>query len=364
MKVLILVITDVRHQKLKQVTRWMSALLLLATVLAPQAFAQNRVLQLVLTEDKGPVTDVTKRSMAVELERAGLQVESREAPTDGMSPEELFSLAEAADAQYVAELRFDSAGETASFGMVLYDGATGASLASLDKENVPLELEYDTVVARSARALLAEAGVRFDRVDAGEESMALPATDESADPGFSQVPVSPEPPGVGREEPAIGENGFAFGVGIAPALVTGDASDYLKFGFLASLSGGYRFRGSGMTVGLDLLAGAAKLYPEGLASTLDLYLLPFGPSLRVESSSSAALRVGVRTSGGAALLAVSGGPQGDLAKLVPYALGGVEISYQVARSVLLRLESNYAVFFEEVYPIMAFSPSLSVEWQI
>lgn len=350
---------------MKYVMGWIPALFLLVTVLAPHAFAQNRVLQLVLTEDQGPLSDVTRRSMAVELERAGLQVESREAvPPEGMSQEELRSMAEAADVQYVAKLRFDSAGETASFGMALYDGATGRSLASLDKENIPLELEYDTVVARSARALLAEAGVRFDRLVADERSISSPPTDEGEDPGFRQVPVTPEPPVDERGEQALGESGFAFGVGIAPALVTGEASDYLKFGFLASLSGGYRVRGSGMTLGLGLLAGAAKLYPEGSASTLDLYVLPFGTSLRVESSSSAALRVGVRASGGVALLSVNGGPQGDLAKFVPYALGGVEISYQVARSFLLRLESNYAVFFEEVYPIMAFSPSLAVEWQL
>lgn len=351
---------------MKNNASWLSVLFLLAVVIAPQATAQNRVLQVVLTEDPGPLSDVTRRSMAVELERAGLNVESREiSPDEGMNAQELSSMAASAEAQYVAELRFASSGANASFEMALYDGETGTSLSRLDRENVPVELEYDTVVARSARALLAEAGIQFDRPGPESEvaSTAPGSTAETQDPGFGQVPV---PSGPLPDQPrgaAPGENGFVFGAGVAPALVTGEASDYLKFGFLASLSGGYRLRGRGLSVGLGLLAGAGRLYPEGAASDIDLYLVPFGPSIRVETSSSVALRVGIRGSGGAALLSVSGGPEGDLAKLVPYALGGVEISYQIARRFLLRLESNYAVFFEEVYPIMAFTPSLAVEWQ-
>ena len=347
---------------MKYIISAVPVLFLLATVFAPQAYAQNRVLQLVLTEESDPrLTDITRRSMAVELERAGLDVESRErSPTDGMGPEELRSLAESADVQYVAELRLDSGGESASFVMALYDGETGVSLARLDRRNVPLELEYDTVVARSARSLLAEAGVRFDRPAATTETAVSP---EGQDPGFQQTPLPPEGPSRGVAEPAIDESGFTIGAAVAPALVTGEASDYLKFGFLAALSGGYRIPWPGMTVDLGLLAGIGRLYPEESASGIDVYLLPFGPSARVESSSSAALRVGARVSGGAALLSVRGGPQGDLAKLVPFALGGVEISYQLPRSFVLRLESNYTVFFENVYPIMAFLPSLAVEWR-
>lgn len=347
---------------MKYIISAVPVLFLLAIVFTPQAYAQNRVLQLILTEESDPrLTDITRRSMAVELERAGLDVESRESsPTDGMGPEELRSLADSANAQYVAELRLDSLGSSASFVMALYDGETGASLARLDRRNVPLELEYDTIVARSARSLLAEAGVRFDRPPSPEDTAASP---EGEDPGFRQIPSPPGAPSPAPAQSTIDERGFTLGAAVAPALVTGEASDYLKFGFLAALSGGYRIPWPGMTLDVGLLAGIGQLFPEESASGINVYLLPFGPSARVETSSSAALRVGARLSGGAALLSVRGRSQGDLAKFVPYVLGGVEISYQLPRSFVLRLESNYTVFFEEVYPIMAFSPSLAVEWR-
>jgi hypothetical protein len=345
----------------------MPLLLLLAVVVAPEAVAQNRVLQLVLTEDSDPrLTDITRRSMAVELERAGLEVETRESPpTDGLGPDELRSLAESAEVRYVAELRLDTYGTAADFRMALYDGETGSALARLDRRNVPLELEYDTVVARSARSLIAEAGIRVEAPAAQQAPPTAQTADspEGEDPGFRQIPATPEaPPPVAVQSP-IDERGFSVGAAIAPALVTGRASDYLKFGFLAALTGGYRIPWPGMTLELGLLGGVGRLYPEDSASGIDVYLVPFGPSIRVESSSSTALRVGARVSGGAALLSVQGAPQGDLGKIVPYALGGVEVSYRLPRSFVVRLESNYTIFFEEVYPVMAFSPSLAVEWR-
>ena len=154
------------------------------------------------------------------------------------------------------------------------------------------------------------------------------------------------------------------GAGFAPFLVTGEARSYFELGYLAFLYGSYRPNLLGRHLGLGFLVGANLFHVDGALAGSDNLLLPFGPDLRLVLGNGPRFSAFARISGGPAVVTVGLGGSDPQSKLVPYLFGGVGMQVNLTRRLGLAADVSYAVFFEELFPIMGVAPSISLVFNL
>ena len=153
---------------------------------------------------------------------------------------------------------------------------------------------------------------------------------------------------------------LSLGAGFAPFLVIGEARDYFEVGYLASLYGSWRPGLLGSRLGLGFLVGVNYFQVDGAVSGSDNLLLPFGPDLRLTFGGQSLLGFFAHLSGGPAVVAVGVGGSDPRTKVLPYLLGGAGLQVNLSRRLGLAADVSYAVFFEELFPIMGLAPSISL----
>jgi hypothetical protein len=138
---------------------------------------------------------------------------------------------------------------------------------------------------------------------------------------------------------------FEFGVGIAPFLAMGDASEFFTVGVAPSLSWGYRWRTPAGHVRVSLLASACAFSAEG-------------PGVSYHGGTSPGLFVSI--TGGGALLAVDPNESGYLTKLLPFFSGGVGGELLPSDTLGAFFELSYQVYLEREQPIMGYAPQVGM----
>lgn len=149
--------------------------------------------------------------------------------------------------------------------------------------------------------------------------------------------------------------------GAAPFLAVGPVADFTKIGVWSTLALDFRFSAAGAEAETGLLCGFCWFRVGGDVSTADVYLIPIGLDLGLTLSGGEAPAVRFHLSGGPAVMVSSTSYLGILVEAVPYVLGGISVDLLLAPLLSLRIEAEYAAFFEEMTrPIMGFLPGASM----
>jgi hypothetical protein len=143
-------------------------------------------------------------------------------------------------------------------------------------------------------------------------------------------------------------------------IATGQASEYFKIGYGSAVYLDMLIPGGPGRFGLGLYAGVNYFAADGLASSAQSLLVPLGVDLRYTLDDDTPVGLFVHLSAGPAVLVVRSDYWGELAKLVPYTLGGLGINVPIAPFIGTTVDLSYGAYFEGSLVIMAFSPSISL----
>ena len=149
--------------------------------------------------------------------------------------------------------------------------------------------------------------------------------------------------------------------GAAPFLAVGPISDFTKIGVWSTLAVDFRFPLAGGVLEAGILSGFCWFKASGDVSSADVYLVPIGPDLRFAPEAAASPAFTFHLSGGPAVMTTVTSYLGTIVEAVPYLLGGIAVDFSLAPFCSLRIETEYAAFFEEFSrPIMGFLPGASL----
>lgn len=321
--------------------RLLSIALLIAFIPVAALWGRPTIAQDVSGEPSDPeLTRIISRAARVELERAGLEVES----------------SDEADFRFVC--RYTVEDRVTTLDVSIRRRADGHVMAR-KTERTEVGLDFDSKVAALVRELTAEAGIAGTRNEvqpdvAGESPPRRPAT-----PPAEPSPVRPTE----VDEPAPARaptRGLQLGAGFAPVLITGGATEYFKYGVMPWIYTGYRFPLGTASAEAGFYAGGASVLPDVEGTDGSVRLLPFGPEVRLGATADSVVLVSARLAGGPAAISIETEQTGRLTKLVPFALGGIMLTTRLGERFTLGFDGSYWVVFEENFPLMAFLPGLVV----
>jgi len=150
---------------------------------------------------------------------------------------------------------------------------------------------------------------------------------------------------------------FEIGVGCAPFVATGTASEYFKLGIMPVLNVSYLFQGKLSRFGLGLYGGVNYFTATGELTSAQTFLIPVGISLRYEIGSERYPSILFGITSGPALLMMN--LNETLLGLTFFGRGCLGVRLPVGRTFALLIEAGYDVYWEQPNPIMGFSPSVS-----
>jgi hypothetical protein len=153
---------------------------------------------------------------------------------------------------------------------------------------------------------------------------------------------------------------FAVSLKSAPFIATFDALNYFPVGLSFSLTGLYRVRVPGGLFGFGLSSGLSTFRGKGAYAEADFYVIPIGVDVLYGTRTGSAIDFFVHLGGGPAIFAARPTSGASLAKVIPYATGGVGITLSFFGRLGVSLEGGYTCFFDSPDPILGFTPSLSV----
>ncbi len=149
--------------------------------------------------------------------------------------------------------------------------------------------------------------------------------------------------------------------GAGPFLATVEASEYFTLGLSAYLNGQYRFAVPGGLLGIGVATGLHMFRAIGTAGEADSMLIPIGATVVYGTNTGSRFDFHAHVDGGAAVFLLTPVVSGITAVgAVPYVLGGVGMTFALFENFGLAIDATYVAFFEPGFPIMGFSPSLSL----
>jgi len=174
-------------------------------------------------------------------------------------------------------------------------------------------------------------------------------------------PETPEPvpDSPGAESPQERQRHFDIGLGCAPFVATGVASEYFKLGIMPVLNLSYLFRGEISRFGLGLYGGVNTFTASGELSSAQTFLIPMGVSLRYEIGSERYPGVVFGIASGPALMMMNVSTEEPLLGLTFFGRGTLGVRLPIGRTFALLVEAGYDVYWERPKPIMGFSPAVS-----
>ena len=191
-----------------------------------------------------------------------------------------------------------------------------------------------------------------------------PARVQPYSPGSNNDIPSPLLPGSEANRPGVEsaperKRHFEIGLGCAPFVATGAASEYFKLGVMPVLNLSYLFQGDLSRFGLGLYGGLNYFTATGDLASAETFLIPMGVSLRYEIGSERYPSVIFGITSGPALLMMISSTNETFLGLTFFGRGSLGVRLPVGRTFALLIEAGYDFYWEQPHPIMGFSPSVS-----
>jgi hypothetical protein len=281
---------------------------------------------------------ILERSIILELERSGreaLPAENEKAP-------------------YVLVSTYAVGQNELEFVLSLRHSESAGTLAQTTRRT-QVGLHLDTVVSEAVKQVVSDAGF-----PARVEPLLAPAPSPPAT--TTSVP-SPEPATPTRTVPEV-TAGLEATASVAPMFVTGSGTDFFKYGLVPLLYAGYRFPFLNGAGSAGLQTGYSLVFPDEDVLEASVRVVPVGIEVSYSTVSPTGIRFTGHASGGPAVISVTREDIGTLSKLLFYVRTGVGGSIEVSRRISVGIDASYTLFFEEQFPLMGFSPALTVRMRL
>jgi hypothetical protein len=215
------------------------------------------------------------------------------------------------------------------------------------------DLALDRVILAALEELLA--GVQEQLAVRGPSAAGGSSAATAAPAGPGGTAAAPQGVPEARARPAR-QRHFEIGLGCAPFVPTGMASEYFKLGVYPALGISYVFGGRNGRLALGFSAGMSYFSASGSTSTADTYLVPLGALLRYEIGGERYPGVFLGLAGGAALMIMDSSASGLRYGWTPCGRGTLGVRLPLSAAFGIHIELGYDVFWEQPAPIMGLSP--------
>ncbi|MBN2554113.1 MAG: hypothetical protein JXB06_15150 [Spirochaetales bacterium] len=172
------------------------------------------------------------------------------------------------------------------------------------------------------------------------------------------APAAPAPERPAAASPRERQRHFDIGLGCAPFVATGTASEYFKLGVMPVMSLSYLFQRDISRFGVGLYGGLNVFTATGELDSAETFLIPMGVCLRYEIGSERYPAVVFALASGPALLMMSESTGDTLRGITVFGRGSLGVRLPVGRVFALLIEAGYDVYWEQPQPIMGFSPAV------
>lgn len=324
-------------------------------VIAFSLGAEEAVLQILIgSPPDARLEEVLYLAAGVELTRSGLDSRrirtSLVADSGGVDRESIEQQARESDTPYVLLIEYAPRDATIEIDLSLYNTASELPVASRQLVS-PIDIDLDGRVGSAVRDLIEDAGLQRERS----------ATTSVEGIGLDQPPDSPVIEG-GAVVMTGSVSGLEIGVNTAGLFLLGAATEYFSYGVAGSLSGGYAPDSDAVGATFGGRASVIRVFPDEGVEGGNLHIVTAGPEALVGTRYRAPARLGVRASGGVAVLLVSRSEE-TLAKTVPYVEAGIGARLPLSPLFAIGIEINYLFVMEEGFPVMGLSPSITVSME-
>jgi hypothetical protein len=281
-------------------------------------------------------------------------------PSGEVSPEELqkpaLRIGRKAKADFVILCSYRRIGPEVELRFDLYDLAED-SLALSDSARRSLTLLLDWRITDLIEHILEAIGPRLVYLASVPEAQALPAET----PVVAQIPlprVEPlPPPSFQPVEPVV--HPLEISLRLSPLFAVGEAANYFRLGFFPSVGGSYRLYTPAGHLSLGASLGLLMFSAESPSITAQGYLIPMAASVGfLRPFPGSRLTFQVRLASGPALFVLAPQSSSPQAKILAYLGAGIGAELALSPAWGVRLELDYSIFFENVQPIMGYSPVL------
>lgn len=316
------------------------------------------------------LSEVVSTAASVELQTAGLS-SSVESNGNGGAIDQASAQKAASSLQSDFLLIIAYSEKNSMVEMALsFRGVRGGTTIGHEERRVAFDLNLDSHVSDAVQSLLAEPAVEKAIQNATEvatnaraRTSAPRASRSSATNGGAAHGAAPRESSLTATAPVAPVSQhlrFAWSMKGEPLILVGNASNYFRYGAGVSMFAGLRFPERAITLEAGAVAGAAQLYPATGFSQGKVYTFLGGLQSRVGTRASFPIRLSARVSGGAAVIMVLPPSGATEAKTDLFASGGLAASLRIFKTVELGAELGLLAVFEQRYPILAFTPALTV----
>jgi len=331
----------------------MSALLLL-TILLP-AYSEVSVFLVTRGVSDDPrLQGIITRTVAIELEKAGLSARQKSEEDATGSTDPFFSRAAELDAPFLMIVDGELSDSTLSVAMSFYRTRKRTQLGQ-KRDTFQLGIDLDQRLLSAVRSLLESEEIQTDIAAALKQDTARDRK-ENPVPAEETARVG----AAGPQQPPEASRRLEFGAGAAPVILVGASSDYFRYGVAVDVSALYRFRLFGIDAAGGVDITASRIFPASGLPRGTVYTVGGGPSLQLGSSPLQNERISLRLTGGAAALTARL-PDGPLlAKTVAFAQADVRAELRISKRLSAGALLGFLVIFEKDYPVMGVLPGIAV----
>jgi hypothetical protein len=306
------------------------------------------------TEDS-ELHDFLLGSLSLELQNLGLVaiVKGEDVLYTGRSGDSaldaLFRQAKDLEVDFAITCSYARKGKIVQLEFVWYDIQEEVETAAVFRET-EIDLAFDQTVADAIKLLYYVIADRIQEIVAEKERLAAitPVT-------TGKIQGDPDSPSVVDTTPKR----FAIFIGFAPFIPLGDAAAYFDTGYAPSFQGYYRIHSGIGIFGIGIHVGLNALYAAGTAAVSQITMIPLGLDLRYETSDRFFLGWVIHVNSGISLLMASFDGANPVMKIIPYVQVNTGFKITMGKVFSVSLDAGFAVYFEEPYPIMGLTPTLS-----
>jgi hypothetical protein len=325
--------------------------------------------------------DVVTQTVRWSLERQKLGVLEKPAPSyeeaTFSNPMDVLDSSIVGEVDFILLTEYASRGQELEIRLSWYDPLSGEKTQEVIRRGRK-DLVLDKIIREALNELLSAVESSLNSLEPRElipSDGSVATTPVSGIPNPSatkNAPPLPAAPGGSVESPAAALPApelnqaepsderirhFEIGVGCAPFVTTGTASEYFKLGIMPVLNVSYLFQGKLSRLGLGLYGGMNFFTATGELTSAQTFLIPVGVSLRYEIGSERYPGIFFGISSGPALLMMN--LNETLLGLTFFGRGSLGVRLPVGRAFALSIEAGYDVYWEQPNPIMGFSPAVS-----
>jgi hypothetical protein len=348
--------------------------------------AMNRPLD---SEAEQQFRGVVAQSVRWSLERQKLGVIEKAAPSydvaNFQNPIDVLDSSVTGEVDFILLTEYASRGQDLEIRMAWYNPQSGEKTEEVIRRGRK-DLVLDKIIREALNELLVSVESSLDALEPREfvpvDNPAVATTVDfqtnGAVNGTAKNPVQVQPysPGNNNEipSPLLPESDpnqpakesvpertrrFEIGLGCAPFVATGVASEYFKLGVMPVLNLSYLFQGELSRFGLGLYGGFNYFTATGDLASAETFLIPTGVSLRYEIGSERYPSVVFGITSGPALLMMISSNDEKFLGLTFFGRGSLGVRLPVGRTFAFLIEAGYDFYWEQPHPIMGFSPSVS-----